>query len=62
VWRRPALHRAPLTNVADKPEYAAARKKLRAELDAWMRDTADPRAKGDDDRWDKYQFFGGKAK
>jgi arylsulfatase A-like enzyme len=47
-----------LTNVADKPEYAEARKKLRAELDRWMGATADPRAKGDDDRWDKYPYFG----
>jgi uncharacterized sulfatase len=48
-----------LTNVADRPEYAAARKKLRADLDQWMHDTGDPRAKGEDDRWDRYPYYGG---
>ncbi len=47
------------TNVADRSEYAAARKKLRSELDDWMRRTGDPRARGDDDRWDRYPYFGG---
>jgi arylsulfatase A-like enzyme len=52
-----------MTNVADKPEYAEAKAKLRATLEKWMADTADPRAKdGGDDRWDKYPFFGGPAK
>ena len=47
-----------LTNVADRPEYAAAKKKLRADLDRWMRDTGDPRAAGADDRWDRYPYYG----
>jgi uncharacterized sulfatase len=47
-----------LTNVADRPEYAAAKAKLRAELDRWMRDTGDPRAAGDDDRWDRFPYYG----
>jgi uncharacterized sulfatase len=47
-----------MTNVASQPEYAAAKQKLRAELDRWMRDTADPRARGDDDRWDRFPYFG----
>ncbi|MBL8798718.1 MAG: heparan N-sulfatase, partial [Planctomycetia bacterium] len=53
-----------LVNVADKPEYADAKAKLRAALDRWMTDTADPRAgkDGGDDRWDKYPYFGGPAK
>ena len=50
-----------LQNVADKPEYAAARKKMRALLDKWMKGTADPRATNPrDDRWDKYEYLGKK--
>jgi uncharacterized sulfatase len=47
-----------LTNVAGRPEYAAARGKLRAELEQWMRDTGDPRAAGEDERWDRYPYHG----
>ncbi len=47
-----------MTNVAQNPDFAAARRKLRAELDQWMQETADPRAVSDDDRWDKYPYFG----
>jgi N-sulfoglucosamine sulfohydrolase len=53
-----------LTNVADKPEYAEAKAKLRAVLDKWMAETGDPRAgkDGGDDRWDKYPYYGAPAK
>jgi N-sulfoglucosamine sulfohydrolase len=51
-----------LTNVADRPEYAQTKKKLRAALDDWMRQTNDPRAAGDDDRWDRYPYFGSEPK
>ncbi len=47
-----------LHNVAGQPEYAKAQKNLRMQLDKWMRDTADPRATTDDDRWDKYPYLG----
>jgi uncharacterized sulfatase len=47
-----------MTNVADRPEYAAAKAKLRAELERWMKETADPRAAGVDDRWDRYPYYG----
>src|SRR5690606_35257496 len=47
-----------ITNVADQPEFAKAKKKLRAELDQWMRETNDPRAVNDDDRWDHFPYFG----
>jgi N-sulfoglucosamine sulfohydrolase len=47
-----------LTNVANQPDYAAAKQKLRAELAQWMKKTADPRASVDDDRWDKFPYFG----
>lgn len=51
-----------LVNVAERTEFAAARTKLRGALDKWMRDTADPRATSDDDRWDKYEYFGDRKK
>ena len=45
--------------MAGQPAYAAAQKQLRAQLDQWMKDTADPRAVKDDDHWDSYPYFGG---
>lgn len=53
-----------LTNLAEKPEHAAVKAKLRAALDQWMADTADPRAgkDGGDDRWDKFRYFGAPSK
>jgi uncharacterized sulfatase len=52
---------AELDNVADRPEYAEARKRLRAQLDAWMADTADPRAKGGGAEFDTYPYVGGRV-
>jgi arylsulfatase A-like enzyme len=51
-----------IENVAMRPELARARKELRAALDKWMRDTGDPRATADDDRWDTYPYFGNPGK
>jgi len=51
-----------LINAAGKPEYAGTKTKLRAELDHWMKETADPRATSDDDRWDRYPYFGDPGK
>ncbi len=45
-------------NVADRPEYAQAKRRLGEALERWMRDTKDPRAISDDDRWDRYPYFG----
>ena len=45
-------------NVAGRPEYAEAQAKLRAELDRWMQQTADPRARGETDLWDKCDYVG----
>jgi arylsulfatase A-like enzyme len=50
-----------INNLAGHPEFAAAQKQLRAQLDQWMKDTADPRAVKDDDHWDSYPYFGGAA-
>lgn len=47
-----------LNNVADRPGYASAKRKLRTELDRWMKETKDPRAVSEDDRWDRYPYFG----
>jgi N-sulfoglucosamine sulfohydrolase len=48
-----------LNNLADNPAYATSRNELRARLDRWMRDTADPRAASTDDPWDRYPYYGG---
>jgi len=50
-----------LKTLASDPAYTQAKKDLRAQLDRWMRDTADPRASSDADPWDHYPYFGGKA-
>ena len=47
-----------LHNVAEQDQYAAPRQELRARLDQWMKDTADPRVVKDDDHWDSYPYFG----
>ena len=49
---------AQLVNVAHEPRYASAKRRLRAALDKWMKETADPRATSDDDRFDRYPYFG----
>jgi arylsulfatase A-like enzyme len=49
---------AQLENVAEKPELAETKKALRAELDRWMAETGDPRAKGETDLWDRYPYYG----
>lgn len=48
-------------NVAGSSEYAAVQKKLRERLQEWMKRTGDPRAMSDDDRWDRYPYFGAPA-
>jgi N-sulfoglucosamine sulfohydrolase len=50
-----------MTNVVYLTEYAEAKKQMRARLDEWMQKTDDPRYSHDDDRWDKYPYFGGKG-
>jgi N-sulfoglucosamine sulfohydrolase len=67
--KRPAeelfdLRRDPgqLENVARQSAYARTKQDLRAALDRWMRDTADPRATTDDDRWDRYPYYGARLR
>ena len=45
-------------NVAGELQYAQVQKRLRAALDKWMRETADPRAAGETDFWDKASYKG----
>jgi N-sulfoglucosamine sulfohydrolase len=51
-----------ILNVAARAEYAAARSGMKAALERWMKETADPHAISDDDRWDKYPYFGAPAR
>jgi arylsulfatase A-like enzyme len=51
-----------LTNVAGDPAYAEALARLRRDLETWQRSTGDPRLAADDDRWDRYPYYGGPAK
>jgi len=47
-----------LHNVADNSDYTKQQKELRERLDRWMKETEDPRALHDDDRFDKYPYYG----
>lgn len=51
-----------LENVAGAARYRNVQQRLRAELDRWLRETGDPRATVDDDRWDKFPYYGEPAK
>jgi N-sulfoglucosamine sulfohydrolase len=48
-----------LTNLADDPAHAGLKAKLRAELDAWLKETGDPRALDPaSDVFDRYPYHG----
>ena len=49
-------------NLAADPALAKMKSKLSDRVDAWMRETADPRVDPAFDAWDKYPYFGGRAK
>ena len=51
-----------IENVAGRPRYRDVQRRLRAELDGWLRETGDPRMAGDDDRWDRFPYYGERAK
>ena len=64
--KRPAeelydLHADPwqMTNVADEARFAAAKKKLHAELDQYQAATIDPRASGAGIEFDRYFYVTG---
>ncbi len=50
-----------IDNLAGKAELAAVQKELRARVEQWMKDTADPRCDPACDAWDKYPYFGGRV-
>jgi N-sulfoglucosamine sulfohydrolase len=45
-------------NLAGQTNYAEAQKQLRDALDRWMAETGDPRVKPEDERWDKFPYYG----
>ena len=51
-----------LENVAGRREYEAPKKDLAESLDRWMRTTNDPRVTKDDDRWDRFPYYGNRGK
>jgi N-sulfoglucosamine sulfohydrolase len=52
---------AQLVNLAGVPAHARTLARLRGELSAWQRATGDPRMDQDDDRWDRYPYYGAPA-
>lgn len=51
-----------LANVADRPEYAKAKAKLKDSLQTWRQATSDPQLEGDTLVFDRYPYLGRKAK
>jgi N-sulfoglucosamine sulfohydrolase len=51
-----------LENVAGRPAYASAQHRLRQQLESWLRETGDPRVTLDDDRWDRFPYYGEPAR
>ena len=49
---------AQIHNLAGNTELRATQEQLRADLDLWRKTTGDPRLTSDDDRWDKYPYYG----
>jgi len=51
-----------LENVAGRPAYADAQRMLRRQVEDWLRKTGDPRSTADDDRWDRFPYYGEPAR
>lgn len=50
-------------NVAGEPSYRSTRNKLHEQVRQWMQRTGDPRSQNPhDDRFDRFEYFGGKPK
>ena len=47
-----------LENVAGQPAHRDGQRRLRQQLDGWLRETGDPRMTEDDDRWDRFPYYG----
>jgi arylsulfatase A-like enzyme len=58
------LRRDPhqMINLAGRTEHQAAQQRLGDELTRWLRETGDPRVAVDDDRWDRFPYYGAPAK
>ena len=58
------LRRDPnqIANVAADPGQREVLQRLRAALNRWRRDSADPRVREDEDRWDRFPYYGQAAK
>lgn len=44
-------------NLSDDKRFRRIKKRLRRRVERWMKDTGDPRAKGNVDRWDYYPYY-----
>ena len=51
-----------LLNLATDPAHAGIKTRLGRDLETWQRETGDPRIVSDDDRWDRYPYFGAPIK
>ena len=51
-----------LVNLAADPQFKPVKGALAARVEAWMRETHDPRVDPATNVWDTYPYFGGKAK
>jgi N-sulfoglucosamine sulfohydrolase len=53
------IHEDPgcLVNLADEPAHEASRQQLANKLEAYLRDTGDPRVVGDGDIWETYKRY-----
>jgi arylsulfatase A-like enzyme len=51
-----------LENVAGHPAHREAQRRLRQQLERWLRETGDPRGTKDDDRWDRFPYYGAPTK
>jgi arylsulfatase A-like enzyme len=49
-------------NLAADPKYATTKRDLARRLETWMKETADPRAKGPTDFWDRVPYTGPRKK
>lgn len=51
-----------LENLAGHAAHRDAERRVRQQLERWLRETGDPRIAKDDDRWDRFPYYGAPAK
>jgi N-sulfoglucosamine sulfohydrolase len=54
--------RDQIHNLAASPQHEQVKAELRAKVEAWMKDTQDPRVDPGYDAWDLYPYFGNRPK